>query len=112
VSLNSFVMVGRVSAFLSLVCRTAPAVLSAFGPARRKLGSVGEAAAIEAVYAGLPVVSFSERVLATGSDRLSTIRVKGVDWSDWGHPGRVIATLARAGRRPSWLDRVDLASTA
>jgi mannose-1-phosphate guanylyltransferase len=108
---SSFVMVGRVSAFLSLVRSTAPALLSAFEPARRKVGS-GEAAAIEVVYAQLPLVSFSERVLATGSDRLSTVRVKGVEWSDWGHPARVIASLARAGRRPSWLGRLVLASTA
>jgi hypothetical protein len=51
-------------------------------------------------------------VLSVAVERLVTVRVKGVDWSDWGNVDRVVKSLARARRRPSWLERVELASTA
>jgi hypothetical protein len=28
--------------------------------------------------------------------------VNGVDWSDWGEPGRVMASLERTGTRVDW----------
>jgi mannose-1-phosphate guanylyltransferase len=35
---------------------------------------------------------------------------KGVQWSDWGHPQRVLATVRSSGWRPAWLERVEMAS--
>jgi mannose-1-phosphate guanylyltransferase len=109
---NSFVMVGWANVFRGLVRETAPRLLSAFEPVRQVLGTPAEEAVVGRVYAALPSLSFSDRVLALGSKRLATVRVKDVDWSDWGSPHRVMASLARAGREPSWLGRVRLASTA
>jgi mannose-1-phosphate guanylyltransferase len=108
---NSFIMVGWVTAFLKLVWATAPDVIGAFEPARSRLGSVAEGAAVERVYSELPSLSFSDCVLARASDRLVTVRVKGVEWSDLGSPERLVASLHRAGRMPSWLSQVDLAGT-
>ncbi|HEV8141459.1 MAG TPA: hypothetical protein VGQ77_01275 [Methylomirabilota bacterium] len=56
-----------------------------------------------------PPMGFSETVLVPGTRHLAVLRVKGVEWSDWGHPRRVLASLGRAGLRPAWLDRVQLA---
>src|SRR2546428_3169360 len=41
------------------------------------------------------------------SDRLVTVRVPGIEWSDLGSPERLVASLHRTGGRPSWLSRVD-----
>lgn len=106
---NSFVMVGHLDAFLGLVWAAAPDLVIALDPLRRALGTEHEAAAAEAVYATLPSSSFSERILAPTPGRLVTVRVKGVEWNDWGNPQRVLATMARAGWRPGWLDQVQLA---
>jgi mannose-1-phosphate guanylyltransferase len=107
---NSFVMVGWASAFLSLVGDTLPSLLAAFAPLRRTLGMPAEAKTLEHVYAALPpVTGFSECVLSPGSRRLGVVRVKGVDWSDWGHPRRVLTSLRHAGLRPAWLEHVKLA---
>lgn len=106
---NSFVMVGRVRAFLELLWRTAPELVVAFDPVRRTLGFPGEAAVVEQVYATLAPTSFADRVLAQVPDRLVTMRVKGVDWSDWGNPARVLASVRRAGLRPAWLSQIELA---
>jgi len=106
---NSFVMVGRVSGFLELIRHTAPDVMAVFERARATLGTASEAGTIERAYASLPSVGFSERVLVGGCERLATIKVKGVEWSDWGGAGRVFASLASAGHRPSWMGGIDLA---
>jgi mannose-1-phosphate guanylyltransferase len=104
---NSFVMVGRVETFLDLIASGAPELLAAFAPLRT--ASVHrEAEVAERIYAATPAVNFSERVLVPAARRLATVRVKDIDWSDWGHPERVAATIRRTGWRPAWLDRVEL----
>ena len=109
---NSFVMVGWVDAFLALAARTAPELLRALEPLRGVIGTDNEPRVAEDVYRGLASqpIGFSERILAPATDGLVTVRVKGVDWSDWGHPERVMATMRRTGWRPTWLGRVELAS--
>jgi mannose-1-phosphate guanylyltransferase len=104
---NSFVMVGRVDTFLGLIEVGAPELLTAFAPVRTA-ASRREADLVERIYAATPAVNFSDRVLVPAARRLVTVRVKDVDWSDWGHPERVAATIRRTGWRPSWLDRVEL----
>ena len=108
---NSFIMVGWVTAFLELVWATAPDVIGAFEPVRSRLGSVAEGAAVERVYSDLPSISFSDCVLARASDHLVTVQVTGVVWSDLGSPERLVASLHRAGRMPSWLSQVNLGRT-
>lgn len=106
---NSFVMVGRASAFLDLIAAGTRRLLRAFTPLRRALGSPHESAVAEGVYAALPNLNFSERVLVPAAERLGVVRVKGVEWSDWGNAERVFATIRRTGWRPAWLERVPLA---
>lgn len=108
---NSFVMVGSVGAFLGLLAETRPALLEVFAPARTPRGPRDDAAMLAKVYRTLPPnTGFSEAVLAGAAGRLGVLRVKGVEWSDWGHPGRVLSSLRRAGLRPGWLDRMELAA--
>jgi mannose-1-phosphate guanylyltransferase len=96
---NSFVMVGRVDAFLDLVRRAEPAVLARLAP----LGAPGDEEPLaEAIYANLQPVNFSERVLARVPGRLLVTPVKGVGWCDMGTPQRVLASLRQSGRTPPW----------
>jgi mannose-1-phosphate guanylyltransferase len=106
---NSFVMVGTVSAFLALFRTAVPALLAAFEPLRRVSGTPAESAEADRLYAILPDVNFSERVLSAGVERLATIRVKSVEWSDLGNVDRVMRSLRRAGQRPTWLEQVEVA---
>jgi mannose-1-phosphate guanylyltransferase len=109
---NSFVMVGRVSAFHDLIALGAPELLRAFEPIRRARGSQQEDAVAERVYASLPEVNFSQRVLVPAADRLGVVRVKGVEWSDWGNAERVFATIKRTGWRPRWLETLSMGGFA
>jgi mannose-1-phosphate guanylyltransferase len=97
---NTLVMAGHVTTFLDLVRDAAPAHAAALAPVCR---ARREASALETVYARLPAWSFSQDVLAARPRRLAVVRVKGVEWSDLGHPDRVLAMVRRAGRRPPWL---------
>jgi mannose-1-phosphate guanylyltransferase len=92
---NSFVMVGHVRAFLALIAAGVPELHQAFEPIRRAVGSRREAAVAERVYAAIPEINFSERVLVPAAGRIGVARVKGVDWSDLGNPERVLATISR-----------------
>jgi mannose-1-phosphate guanylyltransferase len=101
---NSFVMMGRVTAFLDLLAAGTPGLLRAFAPIRRALGSPREAEAVARVYAALPAVSFSDQVLVPAARRLGVVRLKAVQWSDLGSAARLLSTIHRTGRRPGWLE--------
>jgi hypothetical protein len=60
----------------------------------------------------VPEINFSDRVLSVAVERLAALRVKGVEWTDWGNVDRVMKSLARVKQRPSWRARVQLASRA
>ena len=105
---NSFVMVGRISAFLELIAAGTPELMAAFEPLRRVLGTTREAAVADQVYASLPSINFSERILVPAATRLGVVRVNGVEWSDLGNVERVFATIRRNGWRPRWLDDASL----
>jgi mannose-1-phosphate guanylyltransferase len=100
---NSFVMVGSTNGLVALVRRAMPALVAAFEPIRAARGPRDEAAAAARVYATLPATSFSDGVLAPAVDRLAVLRATGVEWTDLGHPARVIAILRRSARPPAWL---------
>jgi mannose-1-phosphate guanylyltransferase len=99
---NSFVIVARVAALLSLVRFTMPALWKAFASVGSTLGSDREPSAIEELYPRLAPASFSDAVLSACPRNLTVLPVTGVEWSDWGHPARVLATLAGLGLTPHW----------
>jgi mannose-1-phosphate guanylyltransferase len=107
---NSFVMVGRVSAFLDLIAAGTPKLMTALEPLRRAIGTPREARIVERVYQALPSINFSERVLVPAASRLGVVRVKGVEWSDLGNVERVLATIRRIGGRPGWLDHLPMSA--
>ena len=61
---NSFVMVGRVDAFLSLIRRALPSLFAPFESIRSSLFTAKEPAALLELYSGIRASSFSSDVLA------------------------------------------------
>jgi len=102
---NSFVVVARIPAIWSLIRAAAPELDTAFVSVRATFGTAAEGRAVARLYAGLPAINFSDRVLATHPANLAVLPVTGVTWSDWGQPRRVLATLARLGVEPEWAKR-------
>lgn len=94
---NSFIMVGRVQAFLSLIRRALPALCRAFCAVTSNL-VVTDQMALDALYSRIPTVNFSQRVLSTCPAALGVLRADGLGWSDLGDPGRVLSVLAHNPR--------------
>ncbi len=97
---NTFVMVGRVGAFLGLIQETVPELHHAFEPLMH--GQSPEEDAIESIYDSIPSADFSKLVLSAGSTRLADLNLGDVGWSDLGDPQRLIETLSRHGIRNPW----------
>lgn len=104
---NSFVMAGWVDTLLDLIRRTTPDLYRAFEPVRRACGGPDEEAILERVYAELPAIGFADRVLTRAAGCLVVLRAQGLQWSDWGSPRRVVASLRATNHEPHWLAQVN-----
>ena len=82
---NSFVMVGRAKAFLAMLRRTLPELLSSFD---RLQGSP-----LREVYSAIPAANFSDEVLAARPSDLTVLPARGLGWSDLGEPQRVLSAF-------------------
>ncbi|HWC05545.1 MAG TPA: sugar phosphate nucleotidyltransferase [Methylomirabilota bacterium] len=99
---NSFVLVARVRTLCVLIRAASPVLHAAFMTAWHRRSTIGERRAMRSLYAELPSTSFSADVLGMQADKLAVLPVRGVTWSDWGAPARVLGTLTRLGIRPAW----------
>lgn len=98
---NTFVMVGHVRSFLKMVNAALPGLVEAF---RKSLMWAGTEVHIEdSLFERIPSVNFSREVLAVQTRRLVALRLGLTDWSDLGHPERVMAVLQAAGLEPWWM---------
>jgi mannose-1-phosphate guanylyltransferase len=92
---NSFLMVGRVQAFLSLIRSALPVLFQSFAAIRPALFSQSEPEAVARLYEGLPHTDFSNAVLSTGLGNLAVLSCPGLGWSDLGESERVLSLLRR-----------------
>ena len=109
---NTFVMVGRVSAFLEIGRATVPGLLQVLESWQGTTTS-GEIRIPDAVYNQIASTDFSRQVLSAATDRLLALRLADVEWSDLGDPYRVLVTLLeKNGYLPSWAKLWPEASTS
>lgn len=89
---NSFVIVAHPETLRRLIRDAVPELARAFAPLASRVGTPWEDAASRAVYAGLPAIDFSKRILQARPSELAVLPVSGLDWTDLGDPARVLAT--------------------
>ena len=99
---NSFVMVGRVDAFLEMTRQALPSLFSAFSTVAPLIGTQMESLVLEQLYAETPSTNFSHEVLALRAGDLSVMKVGNVGWTDLGEPKRVFSTLHQLGMQTQW----------
>ena len=100
---NTFVMVGRASAFLNLIRSGAPEVFEAFSAVWDKACSKDEASIVQTLYENLPTVDLSKTVLSAVPERLGVFCLGDVGWSDLGDPQRLLEVLSSAGETNDWV---------
>ena len=89
---NSFIMVGKVEAFLAMFARHQPKMLRMFQAGATQFGKATESAVIRAIYTWSKETNFSSEVLERSAEMLRVLRVANVGWTDLGEPARVIDT--------------------
>ena len=97
---NTFVMAGKASTLWELGWRCLPELMPLFDKLSRAIGTSQEGHILELIYQQMPKRNFSSDLLQNVPDRMAIIEVKGVLWSDWGHPQRVLSTLKQIGKSP------------
>ena len=99
---NSFVMVGRVDAFLKMTQSALPSLFDFFAGTAPTFGTAAEARAMNELYSWIPSSNFSHEVLALRPGDLAVMQVSDVGWSDLGEPRRVFSTLQQIGQQTQW----------
>ena len=99
--MDSFVMVGTVSAFLKMIRLSDMDLFLKFGPIKEELPAPVEKTILTALYAELSDRNFSRDVLQTRPRDLSVVRVTNSKWSDLGSPHRVLTALSEIGKLSS-----------
>lgn len=93
---NSFILAGRVAAFLDLYAERYPELLNEMRTAvARDLDNPGDAMAAAELYERLPDLDFSRHVMEGAEGRLRVLPVPACGWSDLGTPKRVAEALHR-----------------
>lgn len=100
---NTFVLAGQIQAFMAAAREALPETLLYLRAAAPFLGTRYQAEALAVAYRRLPPVNFSRTLLAGRPEVLVTMPARGVYWSDWGDPQRILRTLGRFDKRPAWL---------
>ena len=89
---NTFVLVGALAEFWSMVRKRLPACARSFQRLARAVGTPGEESELESLYAELTPANFSRDVLERTSP-LAVVKVEGSGWSDLGTPERFLRAL-------------------
>jgi mannose-1-phosphate guanylyltransferase len=95
---NSFIMVGRVSAFCKILRRSLPDLLVAFDSMVTGLDAAGEESALRELYSKIQVGNFSDDVLSVSPSFLAVLPIPGSGWTDLGEPERARSALRLAAR--------------
>jgi mannose-1-phosphate guanylyltransferase len=88
---NTFILVGRLRTFFSLLAAATPRLCVGFGPLVSSIGLASEVLSAAAVYADTPPVDFSHDVLAGQPERLAVLEAPAMGWTDLGRADRVLA---------------------
>ena len=99
---NSFVMIGKIAAFLALINRALPRLLDSFESIQPALFTAREDAALRDTYSDIESTSFSHEVLSTQPYDLAMVCSRNLGWSDLGEASRVLSVLESKGVKPEW----------
>jgi mannose-1-phosphate guanylyltransferase len=90
---NSFIMVGRVRAFLDMIRCRVPNLIASFETMWAAVQLGMEEAALDELLSSVPASDFSHEVLSVCPSDLVVFPVEGLGWTDLGEPERVLSAL-------------------
>jgi mannose-1-phosphate guanylyltransferase len=107
---NTMIIAVRVMTMWHLAGRLIPEMVSRFEPllhllrAKDTLHYPAESrrVALELTYEGMGSYDFSKDILQRAVDATLVIPMRGIEWSDWGRPERIVQSLERLGKAPAF----------
>ena len=97
---NTFVLVGKPSAFLRMFERSVPGLIRSFEVLKQARTLSDEIRLAEALYESIPPLDFSRDVVSPRPDQLAVVELPAAGWTDLGEPSRVLDVLATRRGRP------------
>lgn len=94
---NSFVMFGRLAAFLELIRLADPDLLSAFQAIAPALSTKHQEASVLQLYRSISPGSFTQGVLSVSSTKLAVMRSETLGWADVGEVDRALSLIRAEG---------------
>jgi mannose-1-phosphate guanylyltransferase len=99
---STMVIAARCQALWDLGWRCFPAMMPHFEHLMAHFGTDQERPVLESIYTALPAMNFSAQLLQRVPGSLLVMELGDVTWSDWGSERRIVETLNRLGKRPSF----------
>ncbi len=90
---NTFIMIGRVTAFLDLIRSSLPNLYFSFNRVADTMRPDDTSAPLAELYARIPASNFSREVLVECPANLAVLPAQGLQWTDLGVPERVMRTI-------------------
>jgi len=103
---NTFVMVAGADCLWSLGWRFFPEMMRLFETLDLAIGSERETEVLDNIYSVMPSFNFSTALLQRVPERVGVLELRDVLWSDWGRPERVVTSLRKIDKQPSFRLRV------
>ena len=101
---NTMVLAAVGKELWSLGWKCVPEIMVRFERLREAIGTAEEPAVLDAIYETMPRRNFSKHVLQRAPERLATMEMTDVGWSDWGNPARIAYTLDKIGKPTAFVD--------
>lgn len=99
---NTLIMVAKVETIWAMGWRYFPEMMPVIEKCGSVIGTVKEKVVLDAAYRLMPSRNISSHLLQQIPKRIAAIEMKGVLWSDWGRPQRIVEALQRIGKRPAF----------
>ena len=79
-----------------------PEMMPLFERYGESVGTSKEENVLESIYEVMPARNFSSHLLERLPQRVAVMELRGVLWSDWGKPERILGTLQGIGKQPAF----------
>lgn len=99
---NTLILVTKIEAIWSLGWEYFPEMMVLFERLEKVIGTSEECTVLNAIYGVMPDKDFSFDLLQHVPQRLMSLELSGVLWSDWGQPDRIEKTLAKLNKKPAF----------
>jgi mannose-1-phosphate guanylyltransferase len=99
---NTLVLAARVETLWSMGWSCFPEMMPLLEKYEKVIGTLKEEVVLEEIFRQIPARNFSTDLLQKVFRQVAVIELKGVLWSDWGRPGRIMDTLNQICKSPNF----------